>query len=91
MENINRTQWTVMKAELGLLIELTVQCFGLVFAVDPCFSERHTAENFPGIPVCPGPFLLTRAEAEASLFPLGSATAAAILTLLNWTAGILTN
>lgn len=31
------------------------QRFGLVFVADLCLSERDTAENFPCVPVSPGP------------------------------------
>jgi hypothetical protein len=53
------------EAELGLLVELAVQCL-LVF------NERGTAENFSWHPS--GSLLLTGAKAWLSL--LGSATAA---------------
>ena len=48
LEGINRTQWRVMEAELGLLIELVVQC---LLVLHPHWSslhwERHSWELFP--------------------------------------------
>ena len=32
----------MMEAELGLLIELALQCFGSFTFVDICFLERHS-------------------------------------------------
>lgn len=51
LEGIN-TQWTVMEAELGLLIELAMQCWSsLIFA-----SLREAQPGtFPGVPGGPGP------------------------------------
>jgi hypothetical protein len=87
--SIKRTQWTVMEAELGLLIELAVQCL-LVLCLH-CLHwsslcwERHSQELLPSL-------LLTCAKAEAWLSLLGHATAAdsclLTLTLLNWSAGV---
>ena len=71
-----------MEAELGLLIELAVQC--LLVPHLHCFTERGTAENFSWHSHCPWSLLLTHAEAEAWLFLLGHATTAADLTLLNY-------
>jgi hypothetical protein len=46
LEVINRTRWTVMEAELGLLIELAVQCCWSRIFSDLCFTERGTEESF---------------------------------------------
>ena len=72
LEGINRTLQTVQEAELGLLIELVVQCLWisslLIFA-----SLRDTAKNFWYSSWSPR---LTHAKAEAWLFLLGWAPTA---------------
>ena len=71
-----------MEAELGLLAS-RVSCACLLVLDFHGFTERGTAENFSWHSHWPWSLLLTRVEAEAWLFLLGHATAAAILTLPN--------
>ena len=54
--SINRTWWPLMKAELGLRIQLAVQCFLasiLHWSLLPW--KRHSRELFPGVSAGPGP------------------------------------
>ena len=44
-----------MGAELGLFIELAVQCCGSLIFTDLHFAERGTAENVSRVPVGLGP------------------------------------
>jgi hypothetical protein len=81
-EGINRTQQTVMEAELGLLIELAVQCLW-VFP-DLCFPEKGTASTFSWHHFLS--LLVTWTKTEARLPLLSSVSAVANLTLPNWTA-----
>ena len=66
--DINRTLQTATGAELGLLLELSVQCLLVSHFADLCFAERGTAENFSWS------LLLTCANIEAWLSLVGSAT-----------------
>ena len=80
--SISRTQWTVMEAELGLMIELVVQrsFLHLHIFTNLGFSERGTAKNF----WCSHwlrSLLLTPAKAESWLSLRGHAAAAANPTL----------
>jgi hypothetical protein len=61
-----------MVAELGLLIELAVQCLGLLSSL-LCFTERGTVKKSSWC--LSGSLLLINAEAEAWLSLLDSATA----------------
>jgi hypothetical protein len=67
-ESIKGTRWTVMEAELGLLIEPAVQSFWVL-----SLGERGTAKNF----WCSSwSLLVTGAEAETWLSLLGCAISA---------------
>lgn len=82
----NRIQWTVTAA---CIVSFALLCWSCVFI----FTERGTAENFSWCPHWSWSLLLTRANlVEAWLFLLDFATTAdsCLLTVLNWTAAILT-
>jgi hypothetical protein len=59
----------MMGAELGLFIELAVQCCGSLIFTDLHFAERGIAENFSWCPSW-SLLLLTPAEARILPFPL---------------------
>jgi hypothetical protein len=87
-ESMTRTQQTVTEAELGLLIDLTLQSFLLshVCCSSLCL-ERHSQELLLVSLVV----LMPPADScwfRMRLFLLGCTTAAAILTLLNLTVGV---
>ena len=66
-----------METELGLLVQLAVQCCGSPVFADLCFPERGTAENF----WCPcWSLLLILAKTETWLSLLGHVTTVANLT-----------
>jgi hypothetical protein len=85
LEGIKRTRWTVTETELGLPVERAVQLLlvsGFHWFWFHC--ERHSQNFWHSC----WSLLLTLAKAEAWLSLQGPTTAAAILTLLNWTADI---
>jgi hypothetical protein len=89
-EGINRTPQTVTEGELGLLIELSMQCLlcnacgsTTTIFIDLCFVRRGTAGNFSWCSCWPWSLLLTQAEAEAWLSLLGHVTSLANPTLPN--------
>jgi hypothetical protein len=52
LEGINRTRWTVTEAELGLLMELAVQCLLESLLIFDSLREAQL-RTFPGAPLDP--------------------------------------
>jgi hypothetical protein len=51
-KSINKTRWTVMEAELGLLIELVHNAYRSHVFSDLCFPKIRTSSGIPLGPSC---------------------------------------
>ena len=69
-----------------VLVQLAVQCLGVLILTDLHIPERGTAQNFSWCSYWS--LLPTGAEAEAWLSLLSHVTAVANPTLPSWTAGV---